>query len=82
MSFGAQPVGVINDAQAITLQNSGGAPLDVQSVTLAGVNPGDFSIATDGWTGAHLLPGQIATLNVRFTPTTRGGPRGDVDRDG
>src|SRR5262249_5991563 len=70
--FGARPVRVLNDAQAITLQNTGAGPLGVQSVTLAGATPGDFTITADGWTGAPLLPGQIATLNVRFTPSVAG----------
>jgi probable HAF family extracellular repeat protein len=72
LDFGAQAVGTINNAQAVTIQNTGDAPLDIQSVRLAGADPGDFAIVGDGWTGSHLVPGQIATLNLRFTPTTAG----------
>jgi probable HAF family extracellular repeat protein len=72
VSFDAQPVGTSNGTQSIALQNSGGAPLDIRSVTVTGANPGDFTITTDGWTGAHLLPGHLALLSLHFTPTAAG----------
>src|SRR5438445_11192403 len=74
VTFGSQPLGALTDAQSVTLQNTGDAPLDVRSLTLQGADPGDFTLVADGWTGAHLAPGQIATLNIRFTPTRAGDP--------
>jgi hypothetical protein len=56
----------------MVLQNTGDAPLSVASVTLGGDNPADFTIVTDGWSGQRLMPGQVATLNLRFTPTAAG----------
>jgi hypothetical protein len=70
LDFGSQPVGSGGDgSQGLVLQNIGDAPLTITGVTLAGSQPGDFTITADGWTGVQLLPGQIAALNVRFTPT-------------
>src|SRR5205823_5637914 len=54
------------------LQNTGDAPLTIRSVTLAGDAAGDYQITADGWSGARLLPGQVAALNLRFAPTTPG----------
>jgi probable HAF family extracellular repeat protein len=72
LDFGAQPLGVINNAQAIIVQNSGDAPLDIRSVTVTGADADDFVITADGCTGARLLPGRLASLNIRFTPTAAG----------
>ena len=62
----------MNDAQSILVQNTGDAPLDIQSVRVTGSDPGDFPIAADGCTGAHLLPGGICSLNLRFAPAAPG----------
>src|SRR3989454_2284113 len=72
LDFGPQPVGVVNDAQSILVQNTGDAPLDIQSVRITGSDPGDFPIVADGCTGAHLLPGGICSLNLRFAPAAPG----------
>jgi probable HAF family extracellular repeat protein len=72
LDFGSQLVGSTNGSQAIVLQNGGDAPLTISRVTLTGAQAGDFSITADGWTGVQLLPGQIATLNVGFTPGAAG----------
>src|SRR5205085_2953321 len=72
LDFGAQMLGTAGNSQTVLLQNTGDAPLSVGSVTLAGANPADFTIIADGWSGERLLPGQVATLNLRFTPTAAG----------
>jgi hypothetical protein len=46
------------------LQNTGDAPLIVETVSVIGAHPNDFTVVGDGWTGAHLLPGQIAKVAV------------------
>ena len=77
LSFGARPVGTSQGAQAVVVQNTGRAPLSIQSVTIAGANAGDFILAADGCAGTDLQPGDICTLNVGFTPTAPG-PRSAV----
>ena len=66
--------GTLGDARTFTLTNTGGRPLDVRNVSLAGANPGDFVVSSDGCTGRRL-PGSIdatCTLRVRFGPETVG----------
>ena len=56
----------------MTLQNTGTAPLDLRSLTIAGANAAEFALAADGCSGSLLQPGDICTLNLRFTPAAVG----------
>jgi len=70
MSFGNQKVGTSSAPQAITLTNTGSGALDISSITLAGVNPGDFSESTT--CGAYVNAGASCTISATFTPTVKG----------
>ena len=72
LAFGAQPLGVVAEPKALVLHNGGTAPLDIRSVTISGANAADFTLVSDGGTGATLNPGDDARLTIRFTPTATG----------
>jgi uncharacterized protein (TIGR03437 family) len=73
LSPGSLSFGTIaqSDAQTITLTNSGSAPVTINSVLLAGINSGDFSIP-GACAGASISPAQNCRLTVTFTPTAQG----------
>jgi hypothetical protein len=71
-SFGNQDVGTKSSPQAVTLTNSGNAPLTITSITLAGANPTDFSETDHCVSGSPLAPGASCTANVTFAPTAAG----------
>ncbi|HXJ94620.1 MAG TPA: choice-of-anchor D domain-containing protein [Terriglobia bacterium] len=70
LSYSRQLVGTSSAAQAVTLTNSGNAPLNITSVSVTGTNPGDFT-ETNGC-GADVEPGTNCTINVTFTPVHSG----------
>ena len=53
--------------QTVTLTNTGAGALSISSVTLAGDNPGDFSVDGDTCSGSTLAPGSTCTLQVGYT---------------
>lgn len=66
LSFSSIPVNGTSAPQAVTLNNSGNAPLQIDSITV----DGDF-LATDDC--GNLLPaGQQCTVQVRFSPKEAG----------
>src|SRR5207247_902596 len=72
LDFGKQPVGSSSGSQLFLVQNTGNAPLDITDVTITGSNAAEFKVTADASTGAHVLPGRIATVSVRFSPTAVG----------
>ncbi len=70
LSFPATPVGSIGGPQAVTLTNSGGTSLNVQSIVLGGTTPQAYQIDNPG--NFMLDPGKTATVNVTFTPLAGG----------
>jgi hypothetical protein len=58
-------------AQALTLTNTGTAPLVIGRLALAGANPGDYQIVQDSG-GSPLAPGASRALTLRFTPQALG----------
>lgn len=57
-------------AQTFTIQNTGAADLTGLAVTLAGADPGDFTLGTLG--AATLAPGETTTFTVAIAPTVVG----------
>jgi hypothetical protein len=70
VSFGEMPVGAVI-TKAITLKNTGNAPLTGLSATVFGfaVNPEDFSASG---CGAPVAVGDSCTITVGFTPHAKG----------
>lgn len=73
IDFGKQVVGRTSAAKTITVKNTGGKPLYIDSVTLGGDNPGSFAIARDTCTGATVSPNRACIVDVTFTPSRTGG---------
>lgn len=74
VTFADQVAGTVSGERAVALKNTGGRPLDVASVTLAGANPADFVLSHDGCS-AHRLPGGVdatCLVLVRYAPATTG----------
>ena len=74
--FGNQNVGSTSAPQAITLTNTGNAPLAVSSIAVTGTNAGDFGQTNNCST--YMVPGAYCTINVTFSPAATGGRVGAV----
>jgi hypothetical protein len=73
VSFGAQKVGATSAAQAITLKNSGTAPLALTGVSLSGTNAADYAQTnTCPASPSTLAAGASCTISVTFTPAAAG----------
>ena len=72
LDFGTASLGTKSAAQAITLTNSGQAPLTLASLTLGGTAGGDFALAGTCANGATIAPGGTCTLQLTFAPTAVG----------
>jgi hypothetical protein len=66
LTFAGQLLNSTSSAQAVTLSNTGGAPLVISSITASG----DF--AQTNTCGTSVAPGGSCTINVTFTPVARG----------
>ena len=69
IDFGSAAVGSPSAAQAVTMTNSGNAPLSIQSSTVA--NP-QFRHVAGCTPGTVVMPGQSCTMQVQVTPSTTG----------
>jgi hypothetical protein len=72
LSFGNQRRGTTSASKQVTVTNTGTAPLSISSVALAGANPGDYLITSDGCGGQTLAPGGSCTVSSAFRPTASG----------
>jgi hypothetical protein len=70
LTLNSPRVGATSWAQAVTLLNSGSAALSISSITLGGVNAGDFAQTNN--CGASVAPAANCAINVTFTPTVTG----------
>ncbi len=70
LAFGTQATGTPSSAQNVVLRNNGTATLTVVSLTLTGLNPGNYARTSD--CGATLAPAASCTIGVTFTPLTGG----------
>jgi centrosomal CEP192-like protein len=73
LNFAGQLVTTASAAQAITLTNSGSAPLTISSIALSGTNSGDFAETnTCPASSSSLAAGANCMISVTFTPTATG----------
>lgn len=70
LSFGAQTLGTSSPALGVTLKNTGNGPLDIGSLTVTGLNPGDFKVL--GNCPPSLGNDQSCMFNVTFSPAAAG----------
>ncbi|MGO8731190.1 MAG: beta strand repeat-containing protein [Terriglobia bacterium] len=72
LTFGPHPVGTPSASQAVTLTNTGNAPLSVSSI----VASGDFAQSNN--CGSSLAASGSCTISVTFTPTAAGAASGSL----
>jgi hypothetical protein len=70
LTFPATSVGSASEGQTITLSNASATPVSIDSIGLAGTDPGDF-VAVNSC-GATLGSGAKCTVFVAFAPTAAG----------
>jgi hypothetical protein len=75
--FGFVPVGSTSAPMSVVVSNTGGGKLDITGVAAEDTDPHpndphDFSISSDGCTGASLGTGQSCTVAVVFHPVKEG----------
>jgi chitodextrinase len=70
INFGSVQTGVTSSPQSVTLRNTGGATLIINSITVSGGNTGDFA-ETDNCEGT-LATASSCNVNVTFMPATTG----------
>jgi hypothetical protein len=71
VTFADRRVGTRSLGTHVTLRNSGGSPLIIKSLALAGTDADQFAL-TDNRCGGGLSPGQECTFTLTFAPTTPG----------
>ncbi len=76
--FGSVLEGQASTPQTLTIQNTGAAAITLNQLTLAGTDPGSFSIpaADDACSNATLNSGDTCDFNVVFNPPSGAGERG------
>jgi hypothetical protein len=76
LNFGTVATGATAGLQTITLSNPGSASLNISSVTMAGVNPGDFTIMSAATTcptgGGTVMVAGTCQVGVQFSPQIAG----------
>ncbi len=72
LDFKDQVVGKASKPQRITLTNTGGKPLYINSVAIINDDSDDFSLSGDTCTGSTVAPGKSCVIDVRFTPSATG----------
>lgn len=72
LTFGRVRVGRQSAAASITLTNSGNGTLNVGAVSLQGLDPADFLVASNPCTGAALAPGASCSMSVALQPAASG----------
>ncbi len=72
VNFGNQTVNIPSQPQSLTLTNSSGAALTLGQVTVSGLDPGDFSFASDQCSSSTLQPAGACTVGLIFDPSTTG----------
>ena len=78
LDFGNQVVGRASKSKRITLTNTGGKKLYVNSVAVDGDNSEDFTLVRDTCTGATIAAGKSCVLDVSFTPAQLGTRKGGL----
>jgi uncharacterized repeat protein (TIGR03803 family)/VCBS repeat-containing protein len=68
--FGSQAVGSASRVEALTVQNTGNAPLTFVGTVISGANSTEFARSSD--CGTALAPGARCQISVTFTPTAAG----------
>jgi hypothetical protein len=71
LAFGDQVAKTSSKPQRITVTNTGGKDLYVNSVVLGGDDQSEFAIQNDSCTGATIPASKSCVVDVVFTPTAK-----------
>ncbi|WP_161554292.1 beta strand repeat-containing protein [Stenotrophobium rhamnosiphilum] len=77
LTYADQLINTTSIAQNVTVTNSGGSPLIVSGLTLAGTNSGDFAVSNNGCSAA-VAAGASCVISVTFRPTATGARSGSL----
>jgi HYDIN/CFA65/VesB family protein len=72
LDFKDQVVKQGSKPQRITLTNTGGKPLYINSIVIVDDNRDDFTMSGDTCTGSTIAPGKSCVIDVSFTPSATG----------
>ena len=72
IDFGLVTLNTPSAMRAVSLTNTGNAPLNLSALNLIGTNAGEFSQTSNCPVGGVLVAGANCTINTRFTPTVAG----------
>jgi len=78
VQFADRSVGTRSPAETVTVTNDGTARLDITTVRLEGIDPGQFS-QTNNCANSSLAPDESCTASVRFEPSSRGEKNASLD---
>ncbi len=72
LTFPSQAVGTTSAPQSITVTNTGGSGLFINSAQTRGTNALDFTQVSDGCSGITLAAGDSCSVAIEFSPTAGG----------
>jgi len=73
--FGSVFEGQSSGSQTFTVHNTGATSITLNSLSLGGADPGEFSLANDDCSGATVSGGGSCTFDASFTPVSGPGHR-------
>ncbi|SDE06970.1 choice-of-anchor D domain-containing protein [Aquimonas voraii] len=72
VDFGEVFLGRSSEAQTLTLENTGGAPLMLGTLSLMGPDAGDFALGANTCSNQTVAPGASCSLGITMTPAALG----------
>ncbi|WP_124848090.1 S-layer family protein [Acidipila sp. EB88] len=72
LTFPTTTTGSSSAAMTATAKNTGGAPVQINSLAIAGTNSADFTLGSGGTCAGMLASGASCTIPVVFSPTQTG----------
>jgi mono/diheme cytochrome c family protein len=72
VDFGMVTLNTPSATRALSLTNTGNAPLNLSAVNVTGANAGEFSQTSNCPVGGALAAGANCTISARFTPAATG----------
>lgn len=69
LDFGEQVTKKAGKPRRLTLTNTGGKKLYINSVVLSGGAQEDFTLSNDACTGKDIEPGKSCVVDIAFTPS-------------
>lgn len=80
LAFGNQPIHTTSAAKSVTVTNTSSKPAAITSIKLAGSNANQFTTTNN--CGGSLAGKATCTINVKFSPTTKGAKSANLSVNG